>query len=165
MSAHAAHSDTVSVSGRDIALRWHRPRSSGRNKQPTLARGVAPLDAARTARRSVSTKDNPKMHPLSLFLGQNSLGGRLGNIRNRQWEYRRSINKKRLVCFAADPSDIYELNISAWSDTSPSDFMDGNFTASIMSAPEPGECLLFSLGLVGLLGFKRRLQRLNPSSK
>ena len=34
------------------------PAQSGRNERPRLVRGVAPLDAARTAQRAIPTKNN-----------------------------------------------------------------------------------------------------------
>jgi hypothetical protein len=61
--------------------------------------------------------------------------------------------------FAVNPSDIYEFSISGWTDTFDGDYSSGqDVTASITSVPEPGACLLLSLGLAGLLGFKRRFR-------
>jgi hypothetical protein len=60
--------------------------------------------------------------------------------------------------FAVNPSDIYEFSISGWSTTYDDDREIQDITASITSVPEPGVCLLLSLGLAGLLGFKRRFR-------
>ena len=57
-----------------------------------------------------------------------------------------------------DPSHVYELSLSGWSDTFNGDDISENISASLTSVPEPGSCWLFSFGLAGLWGFKRRFK-------
>ena len=61
-----------------------------------------------------------------------------------------------------DPSHVYELSISGWSDTFDGDDISENISASLTSVPEPvpepGSCWLFSFGLAGLWGFKSRFK-------
>lgn len=56
--------------------------------------------------------------------------------------------------FAVHPQDVYELNVSGWSDTFDSDDAVESFTATIVSVSEPGTCVLLLLGSLLLVRFR-----------
>jgi hypothetical protein len=65
--------------------------------------------------------------------------------------------------FTATPGDVYQLSVSASSDTFSDDFGSQNFTASIMSVPEPSALSLLVIGIAGL-GIARSGHRTKHSS-
>jgi hypothetical protein len=60
--------------------------------------------------------------------------------------------------FSLNPGDQYQLSVSGQSDTSDTDILNQQFSASIEPAPEPSACCLFPLALASFIASRKQIR-------